>query len=139
MVRNLTLAFMDVPWWFVVVGLIVSAYHGYRGYVVQRWTAQSQKHDVEQRAAKDDTTFKWFMSSSETIAVRYVYDALFYFFCSIAGFAALWLATSVFNALPNIHDIPGGTGALLVFLVVLGLLGVSGILPHVIQLGKLPR
>lgn len=139
MVKNLTLAFMDIPCWFVVVGLIVSAYHGYRGYVLQRWTAQFQKHDVEQRAAKDGTTFKWFMSSSETIAVRYVYDALFHFFCSIAGFAALRLASSIFNALPNIHDIPGGTGALLVFLVILGLLGVSGILPHVILLGKLPR
>ena len=137
--KNLTLVFMNIPCWFAVVGLVVSAYHGYRGYVVQRWIAQSQRHDAEQRAAKDCTTFKWFMSSPETIAVRYVYDALFHFFCSIAGFAALWLAISVFNALPNIHDIPGGTGALLLFLVVLGLLGVVGILPHVILLGKLPR
>ncbi len=78
------------------------------------------------------------MSSRETIIVRYVYDALFYFFCSIVGFSALWLAITVFNALPNIHDIPGGTGALLVFLVVLGLLGVGGKLPYVIQPGKLP-
>lgn len=137
--KNLTLAFMDIPCWFLVVGLIVSVYHGYRGYVLQRWTAQSHKHDVEQKAAKDVTTFKWFMSSSETIAVRYVYDALFYFFCSIAGFIALWLAIYVFNELPNICYIPGGTGALLVFLTVLGLLGVSGQLPYIIQLGKLPR
>ena len=139
MAKNLTMAFMDIPCWFVIVGLVVSAYHAYRGYVLQRWTAQLQKHAEEQKAAKNSYTFKWFMSSRETIAVRYLYDALFYFFCSIVGFAALWLATSVFNALPNIHDIPGGTGALLVFLVVLGLLGVCGILPHVIQLGKLPR
>jgi len=139
MAKNLTMAFMEVPCWFVIVGLVVSAYHGYRGYVLQRWTAQSQKHDEEQTAAKDSRIFKSFMSSKETIVVRYVYDALFYLFCSIAGFAALWLATFVFNALPNIHDIPGGTGALLVFLFVLGLLGVSGILPYVIQLGKLPK
>jgi phosphatidylserine synthase len=113
MAKNLAMAFMDVPCWFVIVGLVFTVCHGYRGYVLQRWTAQTQKHDQEQKAAKDSTTF--------------------------VGFAALWLATSVFNALPNIHDIPGGTGALLVFLVVLGLLGVSGILPYVIQLGKLPR
>jgi len=139
MAKNLTMAFMDIPCFFVIIGVVVSAYHGYRGYVVQRWTAQSQKHGEEQKAAKDGTTFKWFMSPRETIAVRYVYDALFYFFCSIAGFAALWLARSVFNALPNIHDISGGTGALLVFLVILGLLGVCGILPYVILFGKLPR
>ena len=139
MAKNLTMAFMDVPCLFVIVGLVVSAYHGFRGFVPQRWTAQLQKHVDEQMAAKNNTTFKWFMSPVETIAVRYVYDALFYFFCSIVGFSALWLATYLFNTLPNIHDIPGGTGALLVFLVVLGLLGVSGILPYVIQLGKLPR
>lgn len=138
MAKNLMTVFTDVPCLFVIVGLVVSAYHGYRGYVLQRWTAQTQKHDQEQKAAKDSTTFKWFMSPGETIAVRYVYDALFYFFCSIVGFSALWLATSVFNALPNIHDIPGGTGALLVFLVVLGLLGIGGKLPYVIQPGKLP-
>ena len=138
MEKNLTMAFMDVPYLFVITGLVVSAYHGYRGYVLQRWTAQSQKHAEEQKAAKDGVTFKWFMSPGETIAVRCVYDALFYFFCSIVGFAAIWLARFVFNALPNIYDIPGGTGALLAFLIVLGVLGVGGILPYVIHLGKLP-
>ena len=137
--KNLTLAFMDMPCWFVVVGLTVSVYHGYRGYVVQRWIAQTQKHDAEVTATAKKITFQWFMSPRETIVVRYVYDSLFYFFCSIVGFASLWLAIAVFNALPNTHDIPGGTGALLVFLVVLGFLGIGGMLPYVIQLGKLPR
>jgi hypothetical protein len=45
----------------------------------------------------------------------------------------------MFNALPNIYDIPVGTGALLAFLILLAILGVGGILPHVIHLGKLPR
>jgi len=137
--KNLTLAFVDIPCLFIVIGLVISVYHGYRGYVLQRWTAQTQKHDKEQQAIKESTMFKWFMSRRETIVVRYAYDALFYFFCSIAGFAALWLAKSIFNALPNIYDVPGGTGALLVFLVVLGLLGVIGQLPYLIQLGKVPR
>ena len=137
--KNLTLAFMDISCLFIVIGLVISVYHGYRGYVLQGWTAQTQKHDKEQQAIKERTTFKWFMSRRETIEVRYAYDALFYFFCSIAGFAALWLAKSIFNAPPNINDIPGGTGALLVFLVVLGLLGVIGQLPYLIQLGKLPK
>lgn len=135
--RNLTMAFMDMPCLYVTIGLIISAYHGYRGYVLQRWTAQSQKYAEEQKAAKDGVSFKWFMSRVETIVVRHVYDALFYFFCSIVGFAALWLAKYVFNALPNIHNIPGATGALLAFLIILGLLGVGGILPYVIHLGNL--
>lgn len=137
--KHLTHAFTDIPCLYVLCGLIVSAYHAYRGYVLQRWTAQTQEHDAQETARMRNTTFRWFMSQRETIAVRYVYDCIFHFFWSIVGFGALWLAISVSNALPNIYDIPAGTGALVAFLFVVGLLGISGILPWVIQLGKLPR
>jgi hypothetical protein len=30
MEKNLTMAFMDVPCLFIIAGLVVSAYHGYR-------------------------------------------------------------------------------------------------------------
>ena len=128
-----------MPYWFALTGLAVSGYHGYRGYVLQRWTAQTQRREKEQAARSNNTDFAWFMSPRETVVVRYVYDGLLYFFCSIVGFVALWLAISIFDTLPNVHDIPGGTGALLAFLSVLGLVGISGMLPYVIQLGKLPR
>jgi hypothetical protein len=45
----------------------------------------------------------------------------------------------MFNSVQDLHDISGGTSAFLVFLVVLGLLGVSGQLPYLIQLGKFPK
>jgi hypothetical protein len=69
---------------------------------------------------------------------RAAYDRLVYWVCSMAGFAALWLGVYLFNTVPSIHDIPGGTSAFLVFLFAVGLLGVSGQLSTVIQQGKFP-
>jgi hypothetical protein len=137
--RELMEIFADIPLEFILVGLIVSVYHGYRGYVLQRWTEQTQKHESGQTAKSKSTNFVWFMSKTETVVVRYVYDFLFYSFCSIVGFAALWLAISIVDVLPSIHDISGAVGGLLAFLVVLAVLGIGGILPSVIQLGKFPK
>jgi hypothetical protein len=109
----------------------LSLCQGYRGYVNQRVWAQSQ----EVEAGPD----KWFWSRGEVRVVRCLYDAFFYTFCSVVGFAAFWLAAYMFNSVQDLHDISGGTSAFLVFLVVLGLLGVSGQLPYLIQLGKFPK
>jgi uncharacterized membrane protein len=73
------------------------------------------------------------------MVIRCLYDGFFHAYCSVAGFAALWLAADIVNTLPTIQDIPAGTSAFLVFLIVLGLLGVSGQLPYLIQLGKVPK
>jgi len=50
----------------------------------------------------------------QTIVTRPVYDGFLFTVCSIAGSRPL-LAVSLFNTLPNIHDISGGTSAFLVF------------------------
>lgn len=140
MVTQVNSVFADVPFWFILIGLAVSLYHGYRGYILQRVTVQHQKSEAKKNAAQEtETEPNWFWSDTETVVVRYIYDALFYFFCSVIGFVALWAATKVFDALPSVHNVSGGTGALLVFLVILALLGISGQLPQLIQHGKLPK
>jgi hypothetical protein len=131
MTMHLGSAFATIPWWYIALAAVLSLCQGYRGYVNQRVLAQFQ-----QAAAGPD---KWFWSRREVLLVRCFYDGLFYAFCSMVGFVALWLAGYMFNTIPDLHDIPGGTSALLVSLVVLGLLGVSGQLPYLIQLGKLPK
>jgi hypothetical protein len=142
MTTHLGAAFATIPWGcvgFVVLAVLVSAYHGYRGYVLQRVTAQSQQNVFERQPPTPGIPDRWFWSDREVKVVRTGYDALFYDFCSVVGFAALWLASFLLNTMPNLHNIPGGTSAFLVFLVVLGLLGVSGQLPYLIQLGKVPK
>jgi len=139
MPKNLTMVLKDMPCLFIMVGIVVSLYHGYRGYVLQRWAIESQRHEAKQKAQKEGLCFRWFTTPTQECIIRCLYDAFFYCFCSAIGFLALWLAICMFNALPNIYDIPVGTGALLAFLILLAILGVGGILPHVIHLGKLPR
>jgi hypothetical protein len=139
MTTPLGAAFATIPWWYLAVAAGWSLYQGYRGYVLQYVTVQSQRKLTEREPPQAGIPDQWFWSPIEVTVVRTGYDALFYGFCSVVGFAALWLAGYVLNIVPSIHDIPGGTSAFLVFLVVLGLLGVSGQLPYLIQLGKLPK
>ena len=118
------------PCWFILIGLIVSAYHGYRGFVNQYALVLWQRHQSGQGA--------WFWTPFNTVVVRYVYDALFYFFCSLVGFASAWGAIRLLAGLQCVYNIAAGTGAFLVFLILLGILGMAGQLPNVIHLGKLP-
>jgi hypothetical protein len=139
MTTHLRSVFATIPWWYIALAAAWSLYHGYRGYVLQYVTVQSQRKLTEREPSQAGTPDQWFWSPIEVTVVRTGYDALFYGFCSVVGFAALWLAGYVFNSVQDIHDIPGGTSALLVFLVVWGLVGVSGQLPYLILLGKLPK
>jgi hypothetical protein len=43
MATHLGSAFATVPSWFIAMALIVSVYHGYRGYVLQSAFAHSQQ------------------------------------------------------------------------------------------------
>jgi hypothetical protein len=131
MPSQLSAAFAGIPWWFIAVGLAISAYHTCRGYILQCAFAHYQQ-------SKGDNQFATW-SRRKTTLIRCIYDGFFYCVCSVAGFAALWLAAYIVNTLPTIQDIPSGTSAFLVFLIVLGLLGVSGQLPYLIQLGKVPK
>jgi hypothetical protein len=82
---HLATAFIDIPWGVIVVGLIVSAYHACRGYVLQCTYAHHQRSEPGSQFAT------W--SRTKTIVIRCVYDGFFHLLCSVAGFAALWLAT----------------------------------------------
>jgi len=138
--EDLTIGYGYVPNWFMIVALVVSIYHGYKGYTLQRWTVQTQRLVEEQRATRDNPTFYWFMPPIETIAVRHIpmYYALHYFFCSLFGFVALWLVICRFFITPEVLDTSGGL-CLLIFLIVLSIVGISGVLPFVIRLVKMLR
>ncbi len=127
---HLGFAFSTIPWCYIVVAAIWSLYQGWRGYVLQRAFAHYQQ-------AQLGSTYT--LSPLQTLLARPVYDGFFYTVCSAAGFVALWLAVHLFNSVPNINNISGGTSALLVFLFALGLLGASGQLSTVIQQGKFPK
>lgn len=121
----------NIGYWIIAV--VISGYHAYRGCVLQRVTVEDQR-DEKQRQ-----NLNWHWSSSNTFWVRYVYDTVFYFFCSMVGFISLWFAMYAIETVSNIEDISGGTSAVLIFLLLFGVLGISGILPYLIHQGKFPR
>ena len=113
------------PCWYAVLAALFTAYQAYRGYVLQ------QKLGPAQSAIT---------SAPQRIVVLCVADAILYLLCSAAGFAALWVAYALTLAAPKLNEITAGGAALLIFLWLFGLLGVTGQLPHLIQQGKiLPR
>jgi len=134
MVEQLTAFIEKFPFVSILIAIIVSIYHGYRGYVLQRITVKIQKNE----AKREENSWPW--TKTEIFFVRYIYDALFYFFCSFLGFIALWIAIMIINAhASSVQNISGGASALFVFFIIVAILGLSGQLPQLIQQGKLPK
>ena len=113
------------PYWYDVLAVLLTGYQTYRGYVLQQKLGPAQSSIT---------------STTHRILVLSVADAILYFLCSAAGFAALWVGYSLSLAAPKLNEITAGAAALLIFLWVFGLVGVTGQLPHLLQQGKiLPR
>jgi hypothetical protein len=49
----------------------------------------------------------------------------------------LLLAFRIVSLAPGVNDISGGTATLLIFLVIFGVLGVTGQVPDLVQRGKI--
>jgi len=68
------------------------------------------------------------------------HHAAFYFFCSLCGFTAWYVAGKVSAKIGVDHwsTIGGGTATILVALAVLTAVGISGALPRILYLGNRP-
>jgi len=113
---------------YYVVGITLSCYYAYRGYV-GNWIAMAQKNaEIPPRRFA-----RW-----EIISVYCIHDMLFHFICSVAGFFALLVVNHLFESLVSVSPFDTGKSLLLVFSFLFGIIGVTGQLPPLIQQGKLP-
>jgi hypothetical protein len=106
----------------VVVGLAVSLYQAYRGFMFQ-WLRR-------------DAPFKDWTKHRKVLLLALA-DGLFYLATTASGFIAFALCFELFVRITDPANIAGGTALLLTFLAVYGVLGVTGQLPYLIQQGKL--
>jgi len=60
----------------------------------------------------------------------------FYFLCSLSGFVAWCIGNQVSEKIGNWAEVAAGTGAILVALVVVSIVGISGALPRILYLGN---
>ena len=112
-----------VHWFFLAIGFVLSLYQGYRGFMFQ-WL-------------REDEPFKnW--SPSQKLLLLALADGLTYFVSSLSGFGSLMLCWELLSVrISDPAKIEVGTAALLGFLAVYGILGVTGKMPGVIDRGKL--
>ena len=103
--------------------LSISLYQGYRGFMFQ-WL-------------RSDVPFKdW--SNSRKFLLLALADGLTYFITSASGFLSLILCWKLSVRISDPAKIDVGTAAILCFLAVYGILGVTGKMPYLIDKGKLP-
>ena len=111
----------DVSCAVLWLGVVASIYHAYRGFMFQ-WIRQ------------DEPFGTW--SGPRKLFLLALADGWFYLITSASGTAALLICLELVSRIPDYANIAGGTAALLVFLAVYGVLGITGQLPSLIQLGK---
>jgi hypothetical protein len=76
------------------------------------------------------------LSLTQRIIIEYIQEVVFKIVITVSGFIALLIVNDIFISLKSINDIGTGTAVLLIFLILWGILGISGWLPHLIVTGK---
>jgi len=123
--------FESLPYWCAAIALVVLFYQGARGFIFQNQFGHFQRKKPDGFAPAVQTDRQLWL-------LRALADGIFYFVTTFTGFAALLLVCRFLNREPFPIDISGAAAALLVFLILYGVLGVTGQLPHLLQQGKFP-
>ena len=118
--------FGDIPGWYLLLSIIVSMYQGWCGYAMQsERIAQAEMH-----AAGSSKP------SCREVALYCAADAWFYFLCASFGMASAFMSYWLVSATVACPDGQGRDISAFV-LAFVGLVGATGNLPYLIQLGKI--
>jgi hypothetical protein len=119
------------PCLFWIVAIVWSVYQAFAGYQYGLWIYDNAYKRVDEN---NNHKLKY---DVRTLAYGLPHSA-FYFLCTLSGFVAWDLSLWVSARINNWAEISSGTGAVLVALAVLSLVGVSGALPRILFLGNRP-
>src|SRR5437660_678455 len=111
---------------FLWVAAVVSVYQGWRGFYFQ-WVW---------RTGGIVGPGSPMVSAWVFVLARCAADAIFYSLSTALGFAALLFDYRILRSAPAIKDMSAGAVAMVVFLTLFGLGGVTGQLPYQLQQGK---
>ena len=112
----------QIPWWYILVALLWSIYQGIRGI-------------VEHNRNYKDKALSW--SISEKLVILFIHDFAFRLICTISGFVSIYLAYWLFRE--NFQNLTIGAAILILFLFLIGIIGIGGQLHYIILLGKWPK
>ena len=113
-----------MPIWYMALMVILSGYQACRGFKL---------YDIL-GIHRSLSTHIW--SRPEIVWLLCVADAITYFICTAGGFVALYWAYS-FARVRCVQEISSGTSVLLIFLGLVGILGITGKLPTVLDRARI--
>jgi len=105
------------PLLYLLIAVIVSVYHGIRGYLIQRLSIDRLNGLPTER------------TRTEKIIVYFTYGFVSHFVLSLLGFASLYAVCEIMNTIPDLSKIETGTAIFLCFLSLVALAGIAGIYP----------
>jgi NADH:ubiquinone oxidoreductase subunit 5 (subunit L)/multisubunit Na+/H+ antiporter MnhA subunit len=127
------LSINDAPCWYLIVAVIVTVYQSYRGFMFQ-WIFAKERKSADSPDQQKQITW----TRTQKIILLSIADMLFYLITTVLGFVSLFVSYHILTHLPSLSEVSPGLAALLIFLIVFGVLGVSAQLPYLIQQGKFP-
>ena len=130
---------LKMPCWYIVFMAILTLFYAYRGVLYVK--IFGVKHE-EQLEVKDGQNIKVYrkLRLAERIIIDYIQEILFKVVITVSSFIALYLSHYILSLQKEpFNEISTGTSALIIFLFIWGIIGISGYLTHLIVLGKLPN
>jgi len=121
---------------YCLFAVAYSFFNGYRGIRIQKFY-KSGKDDNVYNAGKGYKKDKWI---KRDINIHCIHDFFFNFICTISGYAAFYFVVKIIKniGIQNLTNISPGLGIFLSFLLLFSIIGMSGILPHVLYFGRFP-
>ncbi len=138
---------------YIVIAGGFCVYYGYRGVLIEKNaverydvdrhnTALKLKSDItktnHEAGVKENPDAKEYPEWKEPACTHYIQGFILHFVSGAAGFLALYTLYNIYFKTEGLSNISTGTGAAVIFLSLLSIIGISGELPYVIKFGKFP-
>lgn len=119
---------MPIECVYWIVAVIFSTFYGIRGIMYCMHYVGIENAKIQ----KEYETDKLAWTLSQRIVVHYIQDFIYNFVCSLFGFIALYWDLKIARSISDFSNIAGGTAAVITFLSLVGIIGVSGALPRIL-------
>lgn len=128
----------EIPCWYMVISMILSFYYSIRGGRAN-YLFNLNRIKEDDAKIKNDSASKreWPLNKWQSFWIYSLHDFIFHLICSLSGFFALYLLGTNYQVMSS-NAATTGDSILIVFLSLYSIIGITGMLPQLIQQGKLP-
>ncbi|MGO9138146.1 MAG: hypothetical protein ACLQBC_10830 [Syntrophales bacterium] len=114
---------VNMPCWYKVITIVFSLYYATRGVMY---------HFHIKTKYSDRTEYEIIFR----VIIDYIQEVLFKVIITVSSFVALYVDYCILLKIESPSNIDAGTGIIIIFLFMWGVIGASGYLTHLITMGK---